>query len=55
VAFTATDVVVEEQPFTDSVNVNVTEPGVEPIAIPEVELIDATKGEFETQVPPVEG
>jgi hypothetical protein len=55
VAFTETAAVVEEHPFKDSVNVNVTEPGVNPVAIPDVEFTDAISGKFETHVPPVEG
>ncbi len=54
-AFTETEDVVEEQPLTDSVNVNETVPEVKPVATPVVELTDAINGEFETQDPPVEG
>jgi hypothetical protein len=52
---TETTEVVDEHPFKDSVKVNVTDPDVNPVAIPEFVFTEAINGEFETQVPPVDG
>ncbi len=50
--FTVTGGVVAEHPVAELVKVNVAEPCVKPVTTPLPESTDATKGAFDTQVPP---